>query len=128
MAEVARLVRFADAFAAGHRLPADEAARLQVILEELLTNVVKYGYRGTSAQGSITVALAFDGNNLAIEFEDDGIAFDPLSHQAPDLHLSAEERPVGGLGLHLLRSLTDKGHYRRDLDRNHLSLVRRIAR
>ena len=128
MAESARLVRFIDAFAAKHRLPADEVARLQVILEELLTNVVKYGYRGALGHGSVAVALALEGDRLAIEFDDDGVAFDPLTHQAPDLQLPAEERPVGGLGLHLLRSLTDEAHYRRDHDRNHLSLVRRIAR
>ena len=128
MAEVARLVRFIDAFAAKHRLAADEVARLQVILEERLTNVVKYGYRGALGHGSVTVALALDGDRLVIEFDDDGVPFDPLTHQAPDLQLPAEDRPVGGLGLHLLRALTDEAHYRRDLDRNRLSLARRIVR
>jgi len=128
MAESVRLVRFVDAFAAKHGMPADEVARLQVILEELLTNVVKYGYSGALGQGSIAVALVLEGDRLTIEFDDDGRAFDPLTHQAPDLQLPTEERPIGGLGLHLLRSLTDEAQYRRDGNRNHLSLVRRIAR
>jgi serine/threonine-protein kinase RsbW len=128
MTEVARLVEFVDAFATKHGIPADEVARLQVILEELLTNVVKYGYRGGLGHGSIAVALARDGDRIVIEFDDDGVAFDPLTHQAADLQLPADERPVGGIGLHLLRSLTDEAHYRRERDRNHLSMVRRIGR
>ena len=128
LSETARLTPFVERFAAAHGLAADEAARLQVILEELLTNVVKYGYAETAGRGSIAVTLALEDGRLSIEFDDDGIAFDPLTHQPPDLALPAEQRPVGGLGLHILRSLADEAHYRREDGRNHVSLVRRVVR
>ncbi|HUN50786.1 MAG TPA: ATP-binding protein [Candidatus Sulfotelmatobacter sp.] len=128
LSETGRLVHFVENFAAAHGIAADEVARLQVILEELLTNVVKYGYAEPAGQGSISVALALERGRLSIEFDDDGVAFDPLTHQPPDLERAVEERPVGGLGLHILRALADEAHYRRQGGRNHLSLVRRIGR
>jgi len=127
MAETERLASFIEAFAARQGIGAEDTARLQVILEELLTNVVKYGYDPDSGRGTIDVSLARDGERLAIEFSDDGRAFDPLTHAAPDLQKPVEERAVGGLGLHLIRAMTDEAHYRREAGRNHLSLERRLA-
>jgi serine/threonine-protein kinase RsbW len=127
-AELGRLVGFAEEFARDHSLAEAERARLLVILEELFTNAVNYGYpEGAAATGRIEIELAVKNGRLEIHFSDDGRPFDPLSHTAPDLDRVPADRPVGGLGLHLLRSLVDDARYRRDRARNHLALIRNLA-
>jgi serine/threonine-protein kinase RsbW len=125
-AELTRLQAFADAFAHECDLPDDERSRMLVILEELFINAVTHGYGPHSTGGSITVALGRRTSGLRISFVDDGPPFDPLAFGAPDLDAAGEERRIGGLGIHIVRSLVDEAHYRREGGRNHLHLVRRI--
>ena len=125
--ELIRLQAFADEFACGRGLPDDERSRLLVILEELFTNAVTHGHGPHSAGGNIIVALRWRMSCLRISFIDDGPPFDPLAFGAPDLDAAGEKRPIGGLGIHLVRSLVDQARYRREGDRNHLRLVRHIA-
>ena len=125
--ELIRLEAFAEAFARDCGLADDERARLLVILEELFTNVVAHGNGGQFAAGSIAVALGCRPGVLTIDFVDDGPPFDPLVHSEPDLDAPPEQRPVGGLGIAIVRALADRASYRRNGDRNHLNLVRRVA-
>jgi anti-sigma regulatory factor (Ser/Thr protein kinase) len=126
-AELTRLQAFADEFAHECSLPDDERSRLLVILDELFTNAVTHGRGPHSGGGSITVALGWRTGRLRISFVDDGPPFDPLALGAPDLDATGEERPIGGLGIHIVRSLVDQARYRREGGRNHLHLVRHIA-
>ena len=125
-AELARLEDFAGAFARSCGLSTDEQARLCVILEELFTNAVEYGYGPGSSTGSVTVRLRWRDGRIEIAFIDDGQPFDPLARSGPDLEVAAEDRQIGGLGVHIVRSLVDRARYRRTGGRNHLYLVRRI--
>lgn len=125
--ELARLEEFADAFARARGLPDDERARLLLILEELFTNVVVHGYSPGSANGRISVALGWRDGRLTIDLIDDGRPFDPLAREAPDLDAPGDERPIGGLGIHIVRSLVDEARYRRTGRRNHLQLARQIG-
>jgi anti-sigma regulatory factor (Ser/Thr protein kinase) len=121
-AELARLVAFAEAFARDCGLADDERARLLVILEELFTNVVAHGNARC-----VAAALGWSRGRLTIDFVDDGRPFDPLAHPGPDLDAPGEERPIGGLGIAIVRALVDKARYRRQDTRNQLRLLRRIA-
>jgi anti-sigma regulatory factor (Ser/Thr protein kinase) len=126
-AELGRLVGFAEEFAQCHGLREAERARLLVILEELFTNAVNYGYPyGAAVTGRIEIGLAVKKGRLEIHFSDDGRPFDPLSHTPPDLDRVPADRPLGGLGLHLLRSFVDDARYRRDRGRNCLALIRNL--
>jgi len=120
------LARFAESFAVSQRLPEAERSRLLILLEELLTNLAKYGYDAGAPGGTAEIGLRLDRDSLIIDFADDGRPFDPLGHAANHLERSVEDRPVGGLGLHLVRSMTDEATYRRAGGRNHLRLVRRV--
>jgi serine/threonine-protein kinase RsbW len=120
------LQAFAGEFARGCALPEDEQARLLIILEELFTNVVAHGQWADAATSSVTVGLRSKDGWLVIDFIDDGRPFDPLAVGAPDLNAPGEERPIGGLGIHIVRSLVDQARYRRAGQRNHLHLARRI--
>jgi len=126
-AELTRLQTFADAFAHRGGLPDDERSRLLIILEELFTNTVAHGHQRSSAPGHVTVTLVWRTGRLRISFVDDGQPFDPLAFRGPELERPAEERAIGGLGIHIVRSLVDRARYRRRCGRNHLYLVRRIA-
>jgi len=126
-AELTRLQTFADEFANECGLPDDERLRLLVILDELFTNAVTHGHGPRSAGGAITVALGWRSGHLRISFVDDAPPFDPLAFGAPDLDAAGEERSIGGLGIHIVRSLVDQARYRREGGRNHLHLVRHIA-
>jgi len=121
-AELTRLLAFAEAFARDCGIADDERARLLIILEELFTNVVAHG----NAQ-SVAAALGLSRGRLTIDFVDDGPPFDPLTHPGLDLDAPGEERPIGGLGIAIVRALVDKARYRRQGRRNHLRLARRIA-
>jgi hypothetical protein len=68
----------------------------------------------------VTVALGWQDGRLAIDFLDDGQPFDPLGLPALDLDAAAEERTIGGLGVHMFRSLVEGARYRREGGRNHL--------
>jgi anti-sigma regulatory factor (Ser/Thr protein kinase) len=128
-AELERLTSFAEEFARNQSLPEAERARLLIVLEELFTNAVKYGYpEGAAAAGRIEVGLCVTKGRLEIRFSDDGRPFDPLTHSQPDLNRAPADRPLGGLGLHLLRSLVDDAHYRRERGRNRLVVVRDLTR
>jgi anti-sigma regulatory factor (Ser/Thr protein kinase) len=126
--EFRRLVSFAEGFGCSRNLPSGERARLLIILEELFTNVIKHSYDNVTRSGRIEVALAFDGERIEIEFSDDGRPFDPLSASLSNLDLPAAQREIGGLGLQILRSLTDDAKYTRRGDRNYLTLIRNITR
>lgn len=124
-AELARLEAFVEAFARGCGLPDDERVRLLLILEELFTNVVEHGYAPGSAAGRVSIALDLRDGRLTIDFVDDGRPFDPLALASPNLDL--QDRPIGGLGVHIVRSLVDDASYRRAGRRNRLQLARRIS-
>ena len=126
--ELIRLEAFAEAFARDCGFADDERARLLVILEELFTNVVAHGYGAQFRAGNVAVALGWRRGRLTIDFGDDGPPFDPLGHPRPDLDAPAEQRPIGGLGIAIVRALVDRARYRRKGDCNHLRLVRHLAR
>jgi len=117
---------FATDFAAARLLGDEEAARLLLVVEELLTNLAKYGYPdGTPGRAELT--LDRDDTHWRLELVDDGAAFDPLAAPPPpDLDAEIEDRAVGGLGLHLVRSLAEQARYRREGGRNRLTMSRRL--
>ena len=121
------LIDFVEDFAGRHGLPQIERSRMLLILEELFTNVLKYGRAGDATAETIGVALALRGRELTIEFCDDGPPFDPLLATTPDLDRPIADWPIGGLGVHILRSLVDHARYRREGDRNHLVLRRSVG-
>jgi len=118
---------FITAFAVANRFAEDDRARVLIVAEEHVTNIVKYGYPPGADRGSLEMKLSLEGERLIIDIADDGLAFDPFNQPDPDLDESLEDRPVGRLGLHLIKSLTDEARYDRIGERNVVRLVRRIA-
>ena len=100
--------------------------RVNLALEELGLNIMDYGYDGGPCD--IDIILTSDDDAVTIEIIDGGPPFDPL-HDAPtpDLDTAIEDRRIGGLGVHLVRTLMYDLRYRREHGKNHLTLVTRRA-
>jgi anti-sigma regulatory factor (Ser/Thr protein kinase) len=125
--EIERVVELAERFGEEHQLPAEVVMSIHLVLDEVVANIISHGYDDT-AEHQIHVTLALDESVLTIRVEDDGRAFDPLAAPPPDLDLPLEERPVGGLGIHIVRSVMDAVEYQRDGDRNVLIMKKTIGR
>jgi anti-sigma regulatory factor (Ser/Thr protein kinase) len=94
-------------------------------IEELVTNCIKYGY-DDSAEHTIDIELSVANHTLTITVVDDGHAFDPLAVPAPDMSGALEDRPIGGLGIHMLRELADNIFYERRDNTNRVTLTKRM--
>jgi anti-sigma regulatory factor (Ser/Thr protein kinase) len=98
---------------------------IYVVLDEVLSNILKYGYDDNAAH-EIHVKLSASDAALEIAIEDDGRVFDPFASPAPDPALRLAERPIGGLGLHFVRNLMDDVQYKRENNHNYLFLRKKI--
>ena len=98
--------------------------RANLVLEELLVNIIKYGQ--SDGINGFDITLTSEPDRLTIEVVDEGKPFDPVKDAPPPvLTGSLEDRPVGGLGLHMVRSLVDELSYKRKRGKNHVALVAR---
>jgi anti-sigma regulatory factor (Ser/Thr protein kinase) len=116
-----RLVSALKEFARQHRLPPTVLQAADLALEEHVTNVMSYAYRDAVAH-EIRIRLAIENHRLQIEVEDDGCAYDPLSRPPVDTSAPLEEKPIGGLGVHLIRNLMDEVDYRWEAGKNILRM------
>ena len=123
--ELVRLAEQVERFGAEHHIASDAITNVNLVLDEIVSNVIKYG-RAAEGEGGIDVSLALDAGVLTIDVSDGGIAFNPLAVKPPNLDLPIMERPVGGLGIHIVKALTDTAAYRRENDRNHLTMTMRV--
>ncbi len=120
--ELERIFAVVDELGGQHNWPADFIFRINLVIEEVAMNCIKYcRLEGVS---TFEIKVVPENDILRIEIVDAGRPFDPLT-DAPeaDTDSDIENRPVGGLGIHLVRTMTDEMRYRREEDRNHLTLI-----
>jgi len=98
---------------------------LNLALEEAVTNVVLYAYP-EGVKGDVMIEAMFKDELLTFVITDQGIAFDPTAKEDADITLSAEERPIGGLGIFLVKQLMDCVDYQRVEGRNILTMSKHI--
>jgi len=113
-------------FAKAHALPARISGSLNVAIDDLLANTFSHGANGRDPC-SVTVEVELDHNRVTVTITDNGPPFDPFEQSAPDTSLSVEERPIGGLGIHLVGQLMDKVNYQRRDGHNVVVLVKELA-
>jgi anti-sigma regulatory factor (Ser/Thr protein kinase) len=105
------------------RIPTGVLTPLQVALDEIASNVIKYSW-SDGAGHEFLVRITADTETVTLEIIDDGVAFDPRSAPAP-APLPADRRPrLGGRGIHMIRQLVDDFAYRRVDGRNHTILTK----
>lgn len=106
-------------------LPQALALNINLVVEEALTNIIFYAFPDKNIH-EIKVSVIISNNLLTIEITDNGIPFNPLTQQQPDITLPAEKRPVGGLGIFLISQIMDKMYYKRQKNQNILKLNKSI--
>jgi anti-sigma regulatory factor (Ser/Thr protein kinase) len=123
--QLPRVSGMVDALAAARNIAAAATADMQVALDEVLSNIIKYGYVDTG-EHEIDVSLEVVGDVLEAKVIDDGVEFDPLATAPPYLASGLHERRVGGLGIHFARALMTEVLYARRDGRNHVTLRKRL--
>ena len=118
--------RTAETWLRQRGLPPNARYLVNLAIEELVTNCVKHGY-DDSSEHMIEFVLSIAGRTLTIVAVDDGREFDPSSVPSPDLSQPPDQRPIGGLGIHLLREMTDSMNYERRDGKNRLTLIKGVS-
>ncbi len=119
------LADFIDCLAEEAGIDPSLAMSMNLALEEAVTNVVLYAYpEGTD--GTVEIDAEADGSVVTFTITDKGVAFDPTQKEDADITLSVEERPIGGLGIFLVRQIMDSVTYERVADQNVLSMKKNL--
>jgi sigma-B regulation protein RsbU (phosphoserine phosphatase) len=112
-------------FCAARALPGPATDDLILALDEVLANIVEHGYRNDPA-GTIRLRARGGVHAVELEIRDRAPAFDPLAAAPPDLTMPFSQRAIGGLGIHLARSVIDTIEYAREDGENRLRLIKRL--
>ena len=123
--EVATLNAFMDDVMARLKIDTPLASKLRLAVEEAVVNVMKYAYPAGTA-GTVNIRVRSNGSWLKFILTDAGVPFDPTQKPVPDITLPAEQRPVGGLGILLIRKAMDTVRYEYTDGKNILTLIKKI--
>ncbi len=106
-------------------LPPALGMSVNLALEEAFTNIVNHAFEDQDPH-DIDICFSLNGDQMKITITDDGKHYDPTKQPDPDTGLSAEDRPIGGLGIFLIRKIMDTIDYQRKGNKNHLTLTKNI--
>lgn len=124
LAEIPRVADAVEAFCEPLEAPMKDLMAVQLALEETITNVINHGYRDGAAH-TFTVELSSPvPDRIRMVVTDDAPAYDPLARPEVNLDLPIEDRPIGGLGVHLVKKLMQHARYERRANKNILTLER----
>ena len=123
--QLSRLPEFVESIGKEKGLEPETVSQINLALEEAVTNVILYAYpQGTD--GLVEIEARAEGKALEFVISDSGTAFDPTARKDADIHASLQDRPIGGLGIHLIRHIMDSVRYERKNDRNVLTIIKKI--
>lgn len=123
VSQISRLPAFMDGVARMAGLEPSLKSRLNLALEEAVSNVILYAYpKGTD--GLVDIDAVLDGKSLIFTVSDGGKPFDPTGQAEVDIHADVRDRKIGGLGIHLVREIMDTVRYERKGDRNILTMTK----
>jgi len=125
LTEIDRFKESFNAFSEENKIPTPIRRELNMVFDELLNNVVSYAYQDNE-EHEIEVRVEVARERLVVSIADDGIPFNPFDVDTPDTGLALEERTLGGLGIHLVLKVMDKVAYQRRIDKNVLTLVKKL--
>lgn len=109
-----------EEFCESKEIPPAKCNRITLVMEEAVTNIIDH--TSTGDEQTIKLDLTFSTDELSLDIHDSGDSFNPLEVTPPDLSADIEERPIGGLGIHMIKKLSDSANYHRTDERNHLVL------
>lgn len=104
----------------------EETMKLNLVLEEVVTNIINYGYPDKAVH-TIEIRFILDGRLFTMQTIDDAVEFNPLLQAEPDITQSIEDRKIGGLGIHFMRTIMDHFEYKRAEGKNILTLSKKLS-
>jgi anti-sigma regulatory factor (Ser/Thr protein kinase) len=125
-ADIARIGTWLEQFGAAHGLVEDDVYNLQLILDELVINIIKHGH-GDDPTHVIRIDLTLAGKLATLRIEDTAPPFNPTEAPPPNFDLPIEERPIGGLGVHIVKALAETMVYERIGESNVLTITKTLA-
>ena len=121
--QISLLPEFVETVADQAKLDPETTMNLNLALEEAVANVISYAYpEGTD--GLVDIDASVDEHKITFVITDSGIAFDPTAKEEVDITLGMDERPIGGLGIHLVRTIMDTVSYQRKEEQNILTITK----
>ena len=125
IAEISRLATFIEEVGEAFELTPDVIFNLNLVIEEAVVNVINYAYPKEEHQ-SIYLSANLHNASIVFVLTDTGKEFDPTQAPEADITLSAEERPIGGLGIFLIRQIMNEVKYQRIDGKNVLTLEKKL--
>ena len=102
-------------------------AQINVAVDELFSNIARYAYQPETGSATVRVEVTEDPLEVVITFMDQGVPYDPLKREDPDVTLSADERKIGGLGIFLVKKTMDDVKYEYRDGQNILKICKKIG-
>jgi len=122
LTEIQHLHKEVEALSHTHNIPEKTKYNLDLALEEIVTNIISYGYSDQNPH-EISITIAIFSTQIQVEIIDDAKPFNPLLRPDPDTQSKLSDRPIGGLGIHLVKTLTTACDYKREKNKNHLRIT-----
>ena len=121
---ISKVMEFVEAEEERLSCPMAVTAKINVAIDELFCNIASYAYPDSKGQVGVVVESPAE-NTISITFEDSGVPYDPLAKPDPDTTLSADDRPIGGLGIFIVKKTMDSVEYKYEDKKNILTIVKK---
>lgn len=126
ISELEQVLAFADGILEELACPMKSQMQFDVAIEEIFVNIAHYAYPEGSGEAVIEVETEDAPPVVKITFEDGGIPYNPLEHEDPDITLSSDDRPIGGLGILMVKKIMDDVYYEYKDGKNRLTIIKSI--
>lgn len=117
---------FVDDFLDALACPLKSKMQIDIAIDELFGNIAHYAYKDGIGMATVQIEWQEVLSAVILTFIDQGIPFNPLEREDPDITLSAEERNIGGLGIHMVKKNMDKMEYEYHEGQNRLRIMKKI--
>ena len=122
ISQLDQVLSFADGILEEIECPMKVQMQIDIAIEEIFVNIASYAYPGSEGNAVIEVEADGEDKSVQIVFEDEGIPYNPLEKEDPDISLSAEDRPIGGLGIFMVKKSMDDMSYEYKDGKNRLTI------
>ena len=118
------VLEFIDGILEEHEVSPKVQMQIDIAIEELFVNIAHYAYPSGDGEATIEIEANKVSKSVSITFVDQGIPYDPLQNKDPDITLSADERPIGGLGIFMVKKSMDNMTYEYKDNKNRLTITK----
>jgi len=120
------IASFVEQFGAENNLLQKDIFELNLILDELITNTINYGYSDSEIH-TIEISIEIESGSFLIKIIDDGKEFNPIERENADINVELADRKIGGLGIYLVKQKIDNITYQRISNKNVLNIVKKVS-